>query len=76
MPDQVKPPAIKPHTVSEVSHARTYLDLYKNQYNTPDLSDGGIIRMLVGYRNYLDTLPTGSMVQGGSVAPLLTGGFF
>lgn len=76
MANTVNPLAPRPHTPSEVAHAKTYLDLYKNQYNTPDHSTGGLVRMLVGYRNYLDTLPTGSMVQGGSVTTLLTGGFF
>ena len=75
MADSKTPPAIKAHTTSEIQLAVTYLGLYKGLYNTPDYSDGGLCRLLIGFKNYLDTLPTGSLNFGASLSNLTTGGF-
>lgn len=75
MADTNKAPALKVHVDTEINVAKTYLGLYRGVYNTPDLSDGGLIRMLMGFRNYLDTLPSSSLTFSGSLATLQSLGF-
>lgn len=71
----VKPPAPITHQPSEMAVAVTFLGLYRGLYNVPDLTDAGLCRMLMGFRNYLDTLPSSSLTFSGSLATLLSLGF-
>lgn len=75
MAEITKPPALQAHLPSEMQVAVTYLSLYRTVYNVPDLSDGGLCRLLMGFRNYLDTLPSSSLTFSGSLATLQSKGF-
>lgn len=71
----VTPPAPIAHVPSEMQVAVTYLGLYRSLYNVPDLTDAGLCRLLMGFRNYLDTLPSSSLTFSGSLATLESKGF-
>lgn len=58
MPLQPAPPA-KVHLPSEVIVAKSYLTSYRNLYPV-DLSDAGLIYLLIGYQNYLNAYPSGA----------------
>jgi hypothetical protein len=75
MAAQVTPPAPIAHVPSEIQVAVTYLSLYQGLYNVPDLSNAGLCRLLMGFRNYLDTLPSSSLTFSGSLATLISKGF-
>lgn len=54
---------LKAHLPTEINTAKTYLNQYRSLYLN-DYSDTGLIYLLVGYNNYLN-----SQVSGAAVTP-------
>ena len=63
---QTPPPAAKVHLSSEISVAVTYLSAYRDVYPVKDLSESGLVYLLIGFQNYL-------AASGGVVAAPTTG---
>ena len=76
MPTSQTGPSSKVHLDTEINTAKTFLGLYRKLYQINDLSDNGLVLMLIGFRNYLGTLPSGSQLTfSGSLDSLMAQGF-